>query len=99
RWSGRVVYTRVQSGDSIATIVDDVRRQLAKGPTPEIDDDDDRLLDLAKSLDAHGALWAIDDFERLEEDARETIVAATSAQLRRGRMVATSRSLVARAPS
>jgi tetratricopeptide (TPR) repeat protein/DNA-binding winged helix-turn-helix (wHTH) protein len=97
RFSGRVVYTRAQTGDSLATIVDDIRRQLAKAPIPEIDDDGDRLLDLAKSLDAENALWAIDDFERIDEDARETIVRTLSAQLRSGRLVATSRVLVARA--
>jgi DNA-binding response OmpR family regulator len=96
RFSGRVVYTRVQSGDSLATIVDDIRRQLAKGPIPEIDDDADRLLDLAKLLDAAGALWAIDDFERIDDESREAIVRTMSAQLRSGRMVATSRVLVAR---
>src|SRR5689334_11293180 len=97
RFSGRVVYTRAQNGDSLATIVDDIRRQLAQGPIAETDDDADRLLELAQSLDAAGALWAIDDFERIDEAARDTIVRTMSAQLRRGRLVATSRVLVARA--
>src|SRR5688572_18749219 len=57
RFPGRVVYTRAQSGDSLGAMVDDIRRQLAKGPIAEIDDDADRLLDLAKNLDAEGALW------------------------------------------
>ncbi|AKJ08043.1 Hypothetical protein AA314_09669 [Archangium gephyra] len=91
---GPVVYDSVSAGEPLAALVDDVRRQLARGAVPEAMDDEERLRDLAERLDESGALWVLDDLHRLEENARIRLVDALGRELRNGRFVATSRELV-----
>ncbi|MFE8603049.1 AAA family ATPase [Archangium violaceum] len=94
RRGGPVVYDSVSPGEPLAALVDDARRQLARGAVPEALDDEERLLDLAGRLDEHGALWVLDDLHRLDEASRTRLVDVLGRELRSGRFVATSRELV-----
>lgn len=94
RFQGPVVYDSVAPGEPLAALVDDVRRQLARGAVPEARDDEERLLDLAQQLDGRGALWVLDDLHRLDAASRIRLVDVLGRELRGGRFVATSRELV-----
>jgi ATP-dependent Clp protease ATP-binding subunit ClpA len=59
-----VVYRRCGSNEPLATLVDDLRRQIAGEAVVELPDDDDRLADLARSLDARPSLLVLDDLDR-----------------------------------
>ncbi|WP_309888410.1 winged helix-turn-helix domain-containing protein [Archangium sp.] len=93
-FEGPVVYDIVKPGAPLAALVDDVRRQLARGAVPQVMDDDERLLDLAQQLDGRGALWVLDDLHRLDEPSRLRLLDVLGRELRNGRLVATSRELV-----
>ncbi|HEX5749401.1 MAG TPA: AAA family ATPase [Archangium sp.] len=91
---GPVIYASVSPGEPLAALVDDVRRQLARGAVPEARDDDERLVDLARRLDEQGTLWVLDDLHRLDEASRTRLVDVLGRELGSGRLVATSRELV-----
>ena len=94
RYDGEVIYGRATDGESIAALVDTTRRQLAGGPVEEAATDDDRLESLALALDARGALWVVDDLDRLAPETRAYLIAEIATLLSRGRMIATSREIV-----
>ncbi len=94
RFAGPIVYESVTPDEPLAALVDDVRRQLARGAVPEAVDDDERLLELAERLDERKALWVLDDLHRLDEVSRIRLIDALGRELRSGRFVATSRELI-----
>jgi tetratricopeptide (TPR) repeat protein len=93
-WPGRVVYYRVGSDETLAALVDDMRRQLARGPVDEAESEEERLADLARSLDHHAALMVLDDVHRLRDAAGAALFVTLGRLLREGRLLATSRELL-----
>src|SRR4051794_28366712 len=59
------IYCRITEGESLAGLVDDARRATARCPIAEIDDDDERMADLAERLDQTHALLIVDDLHHL----------------------------------
>src|SRR4051812_40536976 len=51
RWESEVVYRRIGDGEPLSRLIDDVRRALARGSVPELDKNEERLVDLAERLD------------------------------------------------
>ena len=94
RWKGKIVHHGVAPDQPVAAQVDDIRRQLAGGPVPEITRERDRIMHLAAKLDEQGALLLLDDIHRLETSSQSLLVDTLSRMLQRGRLIATSRELV-----
>ena len=94
RWTRPIVHHAVVGDEPLAALVDDVRRQLARGPVPEITREDERTLSLARKLDESETLLLLDDIHRLDARSRTPFVELLSRTLRRGRVIATSRELV-----
>jgi DNA-binding winged helix-turn-helix (wHTH) protein/tetratricopeptide (TPR) repeat protein len=93
-WDGPVAYRKAGDEEPVATLLDDVRRQLAGGPVSEAATDDERLQDLVERMDATRALWLLDDLHRVEAAPRAALLRALGQSLRSGRLVATSRELL-----
>src|SRR6185295_9826871 len=92
-WQGPVAYRKAGDDEPIASLVDDVRRQLSGGPVSEAATDEERLQDLVQRMDATRALWLLDDLHRLEPTSRAALLRALGQSLRAGRLAATSREL------
>ncbi|MDB4967805.1 MAG: hypothetical protein JWN44_3494 [Myxococcales bacterium] len=90
-WPAPAVYRRAQAGEPLASLLDDARRALAGGAVRERDSDDERLDELAHALDADGALLIVDDLHLVADADRDALLSALGAQLRRGRLLVTSR--------
>ncbi|HLL84318.1 MAG TPA: ATP-binding protein, partial [Longimicrobium sp.] len=93
---GPVVYHKVTADEPLAAVLDDVRRQLSTEAVPELPDDFSRLKDLARRLESPPALWVLDDINRLAPEAQEALLVTLGANLRQGRLIATSRELLRR---
>lgn len=91
RWARPAVYQRITEGAPLARLIDDVRRAIARGPVPEIDDDDERMAELAERLDDAHALLVIDDLHRLDLGHRLQLILGIGQLLHRGRLVVTTR--------
>src|SRR6266849_3650296 len=50
RWKGKIVHHGVAPDQPVAAQVDNIRRQLAGGPVPEITRERDRIMHLAAKL-------------------------------------------------
>ncbi|CAM3821891.1 hypothetical protein G4177_26605 [Corallococcus sp. ZKHCc1 1396] len=96
RHRGPVVHRRVLPGDTLDTVVDDVRRLLREAPVAQALSDASRLEDLARELDAHRALCVLDDLHVLGPLERVVLVEDLGGRLRKGALLATSRESVPR---
>jgi tetratricopeptide (TPR) repeat protein len=96
-WGDRAVYSRVTS-ESAGVLVDDARRQLARGAVPELMTDEERIADLVERLESEPAMWVVDDLHALDPKEASVLVCALSRSLREGRFIATSRHKLARRP-
>src|SRR5437899_3158383 len=76
RFGGPVAYRRATGAEPMSALVDDLRRQLARGPVPEAENDEQRLADLCERLDDAGALVVLDDLHRIAPEARQELVCA-----------------------
>ncbi|WP_426736085.1 winged helix-turn-helix domain-containing protein [Myxococcus faecalis] len=91
RHRGPVVHRRIAPGDALDSVVDDARRLLREAPVAQALSDDARLEDLARELDARGALFVVDDLHALAREERVALVEGLGGRLRRGALLATSR--------
>lgn len=90
RWPVLVQHAR--EGTSLDELVDDARRQLAGGGAAGARvraSEAARFAELAERLDEGGALWLIEDADRVEGIDR--LLTALAERLARGRLVATAR--------
>jgi tetratricopeptide (TPR) repeat protein len=98
-WAGACVYRKLVDGESLASIADDVRRQLEGGVVePQPVEEEARLADLAERIERAAALWVLDDLHVLGARAAP-LLSVLGRKLRRGRVVATSREQPPRMPS
>lgn len=97
RWTRPIVHHTAVTGEPLAALVDDIRRQLAGGPVTEMTREDERTLSLARKLDESETLLLLDDIHRLEALSRTLLIETLSKGLQRGRVLATSRELVSAA--
>ncbi len=91
RFGEAAAYGRAAAGVALATLLDDARRQLARGAVAEVTSDDERMADLVLRLDDEPALYVLEDLHALDEVAAAQLVRGLSRSLRRGRFLATSR--------
>lgn len=91
RWGRPTIYGRIADGDSLASLVDDARRAAARCSIPEIDDDDERMADLAERLDDTQTLLIIDDLHRLSPLHQLRLILGVGQHLHRGRLLVTTR--------
>jgi tetratricopeptide (TPR) repeat protein len=96
RHRGPVVHRRVMPGDTLDTVVDDVRRLLREAPVAQALSDASRLEDLVRELEAHRALCVLDDLHVLGPPERSALLEALGGRLRKGALLATSRETVPR---
>jgi hypothetical protein len=90
RWAHGTVYRRAHA-EPLQVLVDDLRRQLAEEPVPEMTSDEERLADLVDRVEAAESALIVDDLHQLAAGDRATLVEAIAAGVRRGRLIATSR--------
>jgi tetratricopeptide (TPR) repeat protein len=93
-WTGPVVYHRVTTDETLATLVDDIRRQVAGGPVKQAESEEERLAELSRGLDERKALMLLDDAHRLSETDQVALFGSLGRRLRKGRVLATSRELL-----
>ncbi|MHA7633799.1 winged helix-turn-helix domain-containing protein [Corallococcus sp. M7] len=93
---GPVVHRRVRPGDTLDTVVDDVRRLLSEAPVAQALSDASRLEALADELEARRALCVLDDLHVLGPPERAALVEDLGGRLRQGTLLATSRESVPR---
>ncbi|NOJ97609.1 hypothetical protein HMI51_32290 [Corallococcus coralloides] len=93
---GPVVHRRVRPGDTLDTVVDDVRRLLSEAPVAQALSDASRLEALAGELEARRALCVLDDLHVLGPPERAALVEDLGGRLRQGTLLATSREAVPR---
>ncbi len=93
RWESEVIYRRIGDGEPLSRLIDDVRRALARGSAPELEKNEDRMVDLAERLDEAHALLVLDDLHRLDLSSRRLLIHGIGQLLRRGRLIATTREL------
>ncbi|NRD67375.1 ATP-binding protein, partial [Corallococcus exiguus] len=93
---GPVVHRRVRPGDTLDTVVDDVRRLLSEAPVAQALSDASRLEALAGELEARRALCVLDDLHVLGPPERAALVEDLGGRLRQGTLLATSRESVPR---
>ncbi|RKH56328.1 winged helix family transcriptional regulator [Corallococcus aberystwythensis] len=93
---GPVVHRRVRPGDTLDTVVDDVRRLLSEAPVAQALSDASRLEALAGELEARRALCVLDDLHVLGPPDRAALVEDLGGRLRQGTLLATSRESVPR---
>ncbi|MBN8233260.1 winged helix-turn-helix domain-containing protein [Corallococcus macrosporus] len=93
---GPVVHRRVRPGDTLDTVVDDVRRLLSDAPVAQALSDASRLEALAGELEARRALCVLDDLHVLGPPERAALVEDLGGRLRQGTLLATSRESVPR---
>jgi DNA-binding response OmpR family regulator len=91
RWGRRAVYRRITRGEPLGRLIDRARSAVTGGSVPELDDDDDRIADLAERLDEAHALLVIDDLHRLASDDPQQLILGLGPLLHRGRLLATTR--------
>ncbi|MCP3141457.1 AAA family ATPase [Pyxidicoccus xibeiensis] len=96
RYRGPVVHRRIRPGDTLDTVVDDIRRLLREAPVAQALSDASRLEDLARELEARRALCVLDDLHGLKPEARAALVEELGGRLRLGALLATSREAVPR---
>ncbi|RKH38433.1 winged helix-turn-helix domain-containing protein [Corallococcus sicarius] len=96
RHRGTVVHRRVLPGDTLDTVVDDVRRLLREAPVAQALSDASRLDDLSRELEARRALCVLDDLHVLSPPERVALVEDLGGRLRKGTLLATSRESVPR---
>ncbi|NTX15711.1 winged helix-turn-helix domain-containing protein [Myxococcus sp. CA056] len=96
RHRGPVVHRRIAPGDTLDAVVDDARRLLREAPVAQALSDDSRLEDLARELEARGALFVLDDLHVLRPEERLALVEGLGGRLRQGALLATSREEVPR---
>ncbi|MBZ4418383.1 AAA family ATPase [Myxococcus sp. RHSTA-1-4] len=96
RYRGPVVHRRVRPGDTLDTVVDDVRRLLREAPVAQALSDASRLEDLARELEARRALCVLDDVHGLKPEERAALLEELGGRLRQGALLATSREAVPR---
>lgn len=96
RHRGPVVHRRVLPGDTLDTVVDDVRRLLREAPVAQALSDASRLDDLVREMEAHRALCVLDDLHVLGTPERAVLLEGLGGRLRRGALLATSRESVPR---
>jgi len=90
RWRGTVIYRKAAS-EPLATLVDDLRRQLARGGMGEVLSNEERILDLVDRLESERCLCVLDDLHELEPSARADLMGILTRSLRRARALITSR--------
>jgi len=90
RW-GAPVARYTAADEPLAVLLDDVRRQLARGPVAEAASDIERVRDVAARLDELGGMLIVDDLHRLPVVVRAALLGELGNQLSVGRLVATSR--------
>lgn len=95
RWPGPACWVSVSPGASIAAVIGEVFRQLGVAHYDLDAGDAERLAEAAELLDRHRALVVLDDLHALPPDLRALVVAEAARGLGRGRLIATSRELVA----
>jgi tetratricopeptide (TPR) repeat protein len=91
RKSGRPIWYRKSRGEPIATIVADLRREIAGGAAAEEPDEESRLVDLARQLDAREGLLVLDDLDSVEAEPMLGALASFATRLERGRVLGASR--------
>ncbi|NMO15407.1 AAA family ATPase [Pyxidicoccus fallax] len=96
RYRGPVVHRRVRPGDTLDTVVDDVRRLLREAPVAQALSDASRLEDLARELESRRALCVVDDLHGLRPGERAALLEELGGRLRQGALLATSREAVPR---
>jgi tetratricopeptide (TPR) repeat protein len=96
RYRGPVVYRRIRPGDTLDTVVDDVRRLLREAPVAQALSDASRLEDLARELEERRALCVLDDLHGLKPEERAALLEELGGRLRQGALLATSREAVPR---
>ncbi|RKG92512.1 hypothetical protein D7V88_05955 [Corallococcus terminator] len=96
RHRGPVVHRRVLPGDTLDTVVDDVRRLLREAPVAQALSDASRLEDLVREMESHRALCVLDDLHVLGPPEREVLLEDLGGRLRKGTLLATSRESVPR---
>ncbi|RKH27579.1 hypothetical protein D7Y13_18645 [Corallococcus praedator] len=96
RHRGPVVHRRVLPGDTLDTVVDDVRRLLREAPVAQALSDASRLEDLVREMEVHRALCVLDDLHVLGPPERAVLVEDLGGRLRKGSLLATSRESVPR---
>ncbi|MCY1044662.1 winged helix-turn-helix domain-containing protein [Corallococcus sp. bb12-1] len=96
RHRGPVVHRRVLPGDSLDTVVDDVRRLLREAPVAQALSDASRLEDLVREMESHRALCVLDDLHVLGPPERTVLLEDLGGRLRKGTLLATSRESVPR---
>ncbi|NVJ18603.1 winged helix-turn-helix domain-containing protein [Myxococcus sp. AM010] len=96
RHPGTVVHRRLRPGDSLGTVVDDLRRLLRDAPVQQALSDEARLDDLARQADASEALCVVDDLQVLRPEERAALLEELGGRLTRGALLATSREAVPR---
>lgn len=99
RWGEAAVYARATEDAPLGALVDDARRQLARGPVPEVTSDDERIADLVERLESEPALFVVEDLHGASEPESAHLVRTLSRSLRRGRFIGTSRHKLARKSS
>jgi hypothetical protein len=96
RYRGPVVHRRVRPGDTLDTVVDDVRRLLSDAPVAQALSDASRLEELALALEARRALCVLDDLHGLKPAERAALLEEVGGRLRQGALLVTSRESVPR---
>lgn len=96
RYRGPVVHRRIRPGDTLDTVVDDVRRLLCEAPVAQALSDASRLEDLARELEERRALCVLDDLHGLKPEERAALLEELGGRLRQGALLATSREAVPR---
>lgn len=99
RYRGPVVHRRIRPGDTLDTVVDDVRRLLSDAPVAQALSDASRLEDLALALEKRRALCVLDDLHGLKPAERAALLEEVGGRLRQGALLATSRETVLRRAS
>ena len=95
-WSGPIAYCRIGSNASLEIVYEDLLRQLldaAGGALPV-----EPVEAAARELDERAALWIIDDLHRLAAEDQALLVRELGMRLRSGRVLVTSRQLLAFEP-
>jgi len=93
RGARAVVYTMARDVH-LSVLLDQARRSFPGRSVVELDGVHARLLDLLARLDAHKAVWLLDDLHMLALDERKLLVETACERLERGRLLATSRERV-----
>src|SRR5215813_10772379 len=81
KFGGPVLATNLGKATT-SHLLEEARASLATEPVARLDSDEDRLTDLGRRIEARGALWIVDNLERLPEAARARWLLSAGGMLR-----------------